>query len=133
MSVLESSDRAFDLTRFTRWPGLLSLALGVLLGPVVALVNQSTTYAATMWACGHGARATLHVIPALCLLVVLGALGDAHRNWCAIGRGLEDEHEPIVSRVRFLSLLGIAISVFSALIIIAQWGAIFVFSPCQRA
>lgn len=139
MSVRESSELARgdvahdDAAQFTRWPGLLSLSLGVLLGPVVALVNQSLIYAANMWVCGRNLRGALHIIPALGLVVVAGTAVGAFLNWNVLGQGVEDEREPVVARARFLALLGIAISIFSALVIVAQWLAIFVFQPCQRA
>ena len=139
MSVRASSDPRREgtprenLGQFTRWPGLLSLSLGVLLGPTIALVVQSIIYAANMWACGRNLRGTLHIIPFLGLIVVIGAAVGSYVNWRAVGKGVEDEHQPIASRVRFLAWMGMLISIFSALVIIAQWGAIFVFQPCQRA
>jgi hypothetical protein len=136
MSALESSNAgsAGDaVTQFTQWPGLLSLSLGVVLGPIVALVNQQATYAVNMWACGRNLHATMHIVPALSLIVVAGAGIGAYLNWRVVGKGLEDEHGAIATRTRFLSLLGLAISVFSALVILAQWLAVFMFAPCMRA
>ncbi|MDB4877209.1 MAG: hypothetical protein JWM41_3655 [Gemmatimonadetes bacterium] len=136
MSAPESSSAlrsGEESAQFTRWPGLLSLSLAIVLGPVVALVNQQAIYAADMWVCGRGFRAALHIVPALCLIVVAGAAVGAYRNWQAVGRGVEDEQATIATRTRFLALLGMSISVFSSLVILAQWLAIFVFAPCQRA
>ena len=140
MSARESSDvlgggttRRSDGGRFTRWPGLLSLSLGVLLGPTIALINQEAIYAVNMWACGHGISATMHIAPAVCLAIAVGAAILAYRDWRAVGGGVEDEEGTVETRTRFLSLLGITISVFSSLVIIAQWAAIFVFDPCMRA
>ena len=84
MSGPESSSAA----QYTRWPGLLSLSLGVLLGPVVALVNQEAIYGVHTWACGRNLRGTLHIVPILCLIVVLGAAYAAHLNWRVVGRGV---------------------------------------------
>lgn len=123
---------ALTRTAFTRWPGLLSLSLGVLLGPVVALTNQGLTYAATIWACGHDARAAIHLVPALCLLVTLATLATAIRNWRAVGRGTDDAHATVSSRTRFLAVGGIAISTFCALLIVEQWIAVVVYPPCMR-
>ena len=139
MSVRESFEAlhtpAADggVNAFARWPGLLSLTLGLLLGPVIALVNQQLIYAANMWACGHGAQATMHIIPALSLLVTVGAGITAYRDWKAVGAGVEDEEATIATRTRFVALLGITISAFSSLVVLAQWSAIFVFDPCMRA
>jgi len=128
MSVHESSD-----AQFARWPGLLSLSLGVLLGPIAALVTQSIIYAATSWTCGRDIGSTMHIIPALSFVVATGAGVAAYLNWRAVGKGVEDEHGAVATRTRFLALMGIAISAFSALLIIAMWASIFVFAPCMRA
>jgi len=140
MSGRESSDTIVGATaarsdggRFTRWPGLLSLSLGVLLGPTIALINQEAIYAVNMWSCGHGIRATMHIAPAVCLAIAIGTAMMAYRDWRAVGGGVEDEDGTVETRTRFVSLLGITISVFSSLVIVAQWAAIFVFDPCMRA
>ena len=140
MSARESSETAIltppereELGHFARWPGLLSLSLGLLLGPTIALANQQLIYATNMWACGHNAQATMHIVPFLCLVVTLGAAFTAHRDWKAVGGGVEDEEATVDTRTRFIALLGIVISIFSSLVILAQWAAIFVFDPCMRA
>lgn len=118
---------------FTRWPGLLSLALGWTLGPVVALANQQLIYQADMWACGRNARITIHLVPLLCLIVVIGTGMTAYRDWKAVGAGVDDDAADVAARTRFLALGGVVISVFCALVIVAQWAAVFVFAPCMRA
>ena len=139
MSVRDSFEAIHEpaadrgLRAFTRWPGLLSLSLGVLLGPIVALANQQLIYAANMWACGHNAWATMHIIPLLCLIVAVGAGLTAYRDWNATGRCVHDEDATIEQRTRFVALLGMALSTFSAAVIIAQWLAIIFFGPCMRA
>lgn len=118
---------------FTRWPGLLSLALGWTLGPVVALTNQQLTYQANMWACGRNQWASVHLVPLLCLIVTIGMGGVAYRDWKAVGGGVEDEAADASTRTRFLAIGGVMISIFSSLVIIAQWAAVFTFAPCMRA
>jgi hypothetical protein len=140
MSVREYSDTPAGsppdldaLPWFVRWRGLLSLSLGLLLAPTVALINQELIYASDMWACGHGMGATIHIVPVLCLVVTIGGIIVSCRNWRAVGGGVEEEAATVGARTRFLALLGIIISVFSSLVIIAQWAAVFVFDPCARA
>jgi uncharacterized membrane protein SpoIIM required for sporulation len=141
MSGLESTsngreDDAVDVAspaEFMHWRGLLSVSLGLVLAPTVALVNQQLVYTVNMWACGHGLHGVIHIIPALCLVVVAGTGIGAYLNWVAVGRGLEDERDSVATRTRFAALLGMAISLFSAIVIVAQWAAIFVFDPCMRA
>jgi len=127
MSALESSDARLS------WPRLLRLSLGVLLGPVIALANQQTIYSTNMWACGHGVHAVMHAVPAVGLLVSLGAAMLAYRDWSAVGRGTQDETDGVEAGVRFVAILGISVSLLSSLVIAAQWAAIFVFEPCMRA
>ena len=139
MSARESSrpatarGKAARAEEFVHPRGLLTLSLGVLLGPVVALINQQAIYAVNMWACGRGLSGTLHIVPALCLIVSLGVAWTSYRDWRASGSGVEDEEGTVLTRSRFLSMLGIGISLFSSIIIVAQWAAIFVFDPCMRA
>jgi hypothetical protein len=118
---------------FTRWPGLLSLTLGLLLGPIAALLNQELMYSVNMWACGHQMPVLVHLVPALCLIVAVGAGLMARRDWRAVGAGVEDEEAAVEARTRFVALMGMAISAFSSLVIVAMWAAAFVFGPCMRA
>lgn len=121
-----------ERSHFARWPGLLSLSLGVLLGPIAVLANEELIYVTNMWACGVGKQPAMHVVPIICLLVTIGAGLLARRDWIRVGRGIEEQAATIDSRTRFLALGGMAISAFSALIILAQWLAIFVFGACMR-
>jgi len=125
----EPNERA----RFARWPGLLTLTLGVVVGPIAALANEELIYVANMWACGTGGHLAMHVVPLICLVVTLGAGFLAWSDWVRVGRGVEDEAATIDSRSRFLALAGMAISALSALVIVCQWLAIFVFGACMRA
>ena len=128
-TVVEPNERA----RLRRWPGLLSLTLGVVIGPIAVLVNEELIYVTNMWACGTGKQLAMHVVPIVCLAVTVGVGLLAWRDWDRVGRGVEDEAATVDSRSRFLALGGMAISALSALIILAQWLAIFVFGACMRA
>jgi len=138
MSVPESFDVVHDnaaegVSGFTRWPGLLSLTVGLLLGPVAALINQELMYAVNTWACGHQMPTVVHIVPALCLIVAGGAGLMAWRDWRAVGGGVEDEQATVDTRSRFVALLGMSTSAFSSVVILAMWAAAFVFGPCMRA
>src|SRR5205085_2009675 len=67
------------------------------------------------------------------VLLWLGAALTAYRDWRAVGGGVEDEAATVATRTRFVSLMGIVISLFSSMVIVAQWSAAFVFDPCMRA
>ena len=128
-TVVEPNEQA----RLTRWPGLLGLTLGIVVGPIAVLLNEELIYVTNMWACGTGKQLAMHVVPIICLTVTLGAGLLAWRDWDRVGRGVEDEAATVDSRSRFLALAGMAISALSALLILAQWLAIFVFGACMRA
>ena len=138
-----SDHESFDVVRenpadhgidaFSHWPGLLSLALGWVLGPIVALANQQLIYAADMWACGRNQPVLMHIVAVLCLAVAIGTGTTAHGDWKAAGGGVEEEEATVATRTRFAAIAGMGISAFSALVILAQWAAVFVFDPCMRA
>jgi hypothetical protein len=137
MSARESSDHRHTVTyggaAYTRWPGLLSLSLGWLLPPFIALVNQQLIYAANMWACGRNMHASMHLVPLLCVIVTVATGFFAYRDWRQVGAGVEEEGGDVLSRSRFIAIGGMVISVFSSLVILAQWAAIVVLDPCMRA
>ena len=127
--VVQPNERA----RLTRWPGLLTLTLGFVAGPIAVLVNEELIYVTNMWACGTGKQLAMHVVPLVCLAVTLGVGLLSWRDWDRVGRGVEDEAATVDARSRFLALGGMGISALSALLILAQWLAIFVFGACMRA
>lgn len=122
-----------DSSRFGRWPGLLTLSLGLLLGPVAALVNEGIVYATNMWKCGGGTPLSMHVVALICLAIAIGAGLLACADWARVGRGTENAEATIVSRTRFIALTGMAASAISALLILMQWLAVFVFGTCVRS
>jgi hypothetical protein len=134
MSVHESSDAARPaLAPFTRWPGLLRLALDVLGGPVIALIHQEVIYAGDMWACGHNLKWSLHIAAALCFVAAVAVTVDSFVVWRTIGRGVEDEFGNEETRTRFLAALGMMVGAISVAVVAAEWLAVFVFGACMRA
>ncbi|HEY2378498.1 MAG TPA: hypothetical protein VGH98_21135 [Gemmatimonadaceae bacterium] len=131
MDAMNNAPNAVD--RFSRWPGMLTLSLGLLLGPIAALVNEEMIYLTNMWVCGHGAPIGMHIVAVVCLLVAIAAGLLARADWGRVGRGTESESAMIDSRTRFLALGGMAVSALSALLIVMQWLAVFVFGPCVRS
>jgi hypothetical protein len=123
MSARDSSEPAIKL----------SLALVLLLGPIIALAAQSAIYAATSWTCGRDIGATMHIIPALALIISVGSGITAYLHYRDAGKGLEDEHGGPTTRIRFIGMIGMGLSAFSSLVILAMWASIFVFAPCMRA
>lgn len=112
-------------------PGLL--IAGVLVGPMAMLIELQVNYALVPWACARPEREwALHAVSLLTLLITIAAGLISWRNWKRTGARWEDEGAGVVPRSRFLSALGILISTLLALVVIAQWIAVFVYGPCQR-
>jgi len=116
-----------------RVPSTFNLTLAMVLGPTVALWNQLLIYAADTWVCGRGYQGSLNLIPALGLVITLVLVAVAYRNLKAVGALDDDDHGGVDSRIRFMAYAGVAISIFSSLVIVAQWASILVYGACMRA
>ena len=112
-------------------PGTLWACL--LAGPLAALAQLQTNYALVLWACGSGQTWPLHLVSLLALLVAAAAGLFAWRNWRKAGTAWDDDGAGVLPRSGFMAAVGMLVSAHSALVIIAQWIAVFVFGPCQRS
>lgn len=112
-------------------PGLLWA--GVLVGPLATLVELQANYALVLWVCGSGRVWVLHVVSLAALLLCAGAGLLSWRNWRKTGAGWEDEGAGPIPRSRFMSVVGMFVSLMAALVAVAQWIAIFIYSACQRS
>jgi len=119
--------------RFSRWPGLLLLSLGVLLPFLSVLAAQGILYMSLPWACAGQHRLPLHVIPVASLGVIAWCGVTALGGWRRAGGSGETEHDSVLGRSRFLALLGVAAAVFAALIQLVMWLPIFIIDPCMRS
>ena len=105
----------------------------LLLSPSIALAAQSALYAQVTPSCASQSRLGLHGSAAAALAVVLVLLALAVSDWSTRraepGGPDSDAGNPGATR-RFLSLLAIAVSALSALVILAMWFGLLVLSPC---
>ena len=117
---------------FSKAGGLFALWAGVLVGPVVWLVQFQTNYTLVTLTCNHGHLWALHAVSVLALLLTAGAGVLAWGKWRESGGGLAEEGRGgVVPRSRFMSVLGLLVSGMFFLVIFAQWIASWVFGPCQ--
>jgi hypothetical protein len=111
------------------------LWVGLLLGPILALTQLEANYALVRWACGRGQDWPLHLVSALALTLTIGAALLAFRNLLRTdseASGADIGGAGVVPRSRFMALLGILISSFMCLVIVAQWIPVFLYGSCQR-
>lgn len=118
---------------FKEGAGPGSLWAGILAGPMAALVQLQANYALVLWVCGSGGAWALHAVSLAALLIAAGAGLLSWRNWQRAGADWDDGGAGVLPRSRFMSAVGMFVSAHSALVVIAQWVAVFVYSACQRS
>ena len=117
---------------FKEGAGPGALWAGILAGPLAALVQLQANYALVLWVCGSGGAWALHAVSEAALVVAVGAGVLSWRNWQRAGADWDDGGAGVLPRSRFMSVVGMFVSVISALVVVAQWIAVFVYDPCQR-
>lgn len=95
------------------------LLLAFVLGPIAALTNLVVTYTLVPEACERRSELPLHATAALCLLVALFA---GFLAWRSPHR--DDE------RLRWMSLVGVVLSIVSVVVIIAMDLPSFMLGSC---
>src|ERR1043165_2807828 len=105
---------------FKEGTGAAALWAGLLVGPIVMLVQLQTNYALVLWACNTGHEWVLHLVSLLALLITMAAGLLAWSNWRRAGAEWDDEGAGVIPRSRFMALVGVLISGLIALVNIAQ-------------
>jgi hypothetical protein len=125
-----------EVTRAAPGPeGRLTLLLvGTLGPPALWAARLGASYLLVPYACWHGWSAALHGVTLLTLAGCLAAGWIAWRSWRgaggeAGGGGAADAGGPAV-RARFMALLGVLMSAFFALVIVAEGTANVMIDPC---
>jgi hypothetical protein len=104
---------------------------GLFAGPVAFLLNLQVSYMLVPWACSTGHHFVLYLaMLGASLISALGGLG-AWRGWQQMGKGWPDGSGGTGSRNRFMAVMGITLSIFFLLIILAQGIPNFILNPCQ--
>jgi uncharacterized iron-regulated membrane protein len=101
---------------------------GLLGAPILALVDQSVSYATVGWSCAHQYMFALHVIHAVFLAaIVIGTLCAWHR-WRQTRLARTPGEEP--ARRHFLAGLAAASGALSTLVVGSMWLPVWVLGPC---
>lgn len=110
----------------------VALWTGLFAGPVAWIVQFLLIYILAPQVCGNVIKDfVLHLPALLCLLTAIAGAVLAWRNWRTAGRSWPSERDPPdVTRIRFLSLLGVMTASLFALVIAAQWLSILFLPPC---
>lgn len=96
--------------------------------PVLALVDQSVAYLATVWACAHQDSLAVQGVHAPFLVVAIVAAVVAGRRWHASSARANESDA--LARRHFLAGLATGAASLSALVIAAMWAVTWVLRPC---
>lgn len=102
--------------------------LALIAAPLLALADQSVSFATVGWACVHQHIGAVHAVHALFLLATVGATVLAWRTW--VGMPQPARPEEMFARRHFLAGLATAAGGISAVAIIAMWIPAWVIPPC---
>ena len=112
-------------------PGLLGLWTGVLLPPTVWALQMQINYVLVRKACAQGSTVGLYVVTIVALAAAVLSALIALTNWRRSGPAWPNGAADLLSRSRFLAVLGLLMSAMFFVVILAQGIATVVFPPCQ--
>jgi hypothetical protein len=96
--------------------------------PLLALVNQSVSYATVEWSCAHQHTLAVHAVHGVVLAaIVIGTLA-AWQLWHQTQSVRPQGEEP--ARRHFMAGLAAASGSLSALVVVAMWLPVWVLGPC---
>ena len=114
-----------------RQPGeILRLWIGVLTGPLVALLEQEVQYLLVPGACAGGRELPLHVTALIAFLLIVGAGLLAAREFRRAGQ-VADENGGPRARSRFMAAVGMLTSIVFGLVVAAHWLAVVILGVCR--
>jgi hypothetical protein len=116
-------------SREERAPALQWVAL--FLAPATFFAHLQIAYVLVPWACVTRGHAWVHLSG---LVAIALALAGAWAGWLVHARAdnaQENDGAGAIPRTRFLGTVGLCTSGLFVLLLVAQWAAGFVISPCQ--
>lgn len=96
--------------------------------PVLALVDQSVSYVATLWACTHQNSLVVHAVHAPFLAAAVIGVWLAWQAWRR-SEPMKVENETLARR-HFVAALATGAAALSVLAILAMWGVTWVLRAC---
>jgi hypothetical protein len=104
---------------------------GVVLPPLLLLLQVQASYALVPWACRTGQVGAIHLVSLACLAGALCGTAVSGAAWTALGRGGTGTEAGTLTPARFVTLGGLVFSAGIALVIAAVALPTFVLGPCD--
>jgi hypothetical protein len=106
------------------------LFYSIAVGPVAWAADEQLGYSLVYHACSTGHHYLLHVVGIVCLLL---GISGAVVGWMCFGRAASADPQGggTADRAKFMAILGIAASVGSVVLMIAQSIPRFMLTPCE--
>jgi hypothetical protein len=118
--------------RYARSPSGIAVEwTGVLAGPIAFALDLLISYSLVKWTCGSQHTVVLHLVTLAALLIVAGG---AFASWTALASTPDHASSAggrPVDRARFMALLGLAMSGFFAVVVIANGIPRLILDACQ--
>jgi hypothetical protein len=100
----------------------------LLAAPILALADQSVSYATVGWACAHQHAFAVHAVHVVFLAATAAGTAAAWQLWRETSP-TNATHEAFARR-HFLAGLATASGALSAVVIVAMWVPTWVLAPC---
>jgi hypothetical protein len=110
----------------TSYEGIWTQWTGVLAGPLAWSAMLGVDYALTKWSCGHATAYVLQIVAVLAILCTTGGAYAAWRTLMLVPAGVPDDPSAgpgrvvVLSRSRFMGVLGLTSSALFALLLVAE-------------
>jgi len=99
--------------------------------PLAWLIDLEASYAIVPWACAHGRRGVLFVIPTACLALIAIGSSICWSAWSTLRRQSALDGGSVADRNSFIALLGLLMHATFALLIVTTFAARYLLSPCE--
>jgi hypothetical protein len=109
----------------------VALWLALAGAPAVVLLGEWAAYTLVPDACARQSNGFVHLVHLMVLLLLAAGFLASRRTWVRLGSAAPDERPGPEHRARFMAFLGMVITPFLALVVLAMWLATVLFSPCS--
>jgi hypothetical protein len=105
--------------------------VGLFLAPAAFFAHLQIAYVLVPWACVTRGHFWVHLSAFLAIVLALAGAWAGWQAHASAANEQDNEGAGSVPRTRFLGTTGLCTSGLFALILVAQWAAGFIISPCQ--